>query len=160
MKKSIIGALVIAGVLVGCGARPPVTLDGAKTNTVSQGLITGKPMVIGKDAFLNKNEWSYGLHFVPEKSITKDRNAIIPDKSKIKVFYLAHHADVIVLQGNDKRSCEKVIKYLHTEGVTAQTFNQCKGVVRDRNEVTIVAMTFAKGAKGFNNIKDLLKDHE
>lgn len=160
MKKSIVAMSLLASFMIGCGAQAPVTFDSAKSVTVSQSLISGDPMVIGKDTFLNKNEWAYGLHFIPEKSITKDKNAIVPDKMKIKVFYLAQHADSIILQGNDRNSCNKVIKYLHSEGVTGNTFNQCKGVVRDTSEKVIVAMTFVKGAKGYQEAQDLLKDTE
>ena len=111
MKKSMFFMFVAASLLfVGCSAPKPITLDGKASTTINQGIITERQNTIIQDRFLLENNWTYDLVIKPTKK------ELVPDSLRVKVSYLAHHADKITIVG---KNAEKFKAFFIKEGIKA-----------------------------------------
>ena len=111
MKKTILFSVIVSSLLfVGCGAPKPVTLDGDASITINQGIIAERQNTIIEDRFLSQNNWTYDLVLKPTKK------ELMADDKRVKVFYLAHHADKIIIVG---KNAEKYKDFFKKEGIKA-----------------------------------------
>ena len=110
--KNLVYGVLCGVLLVGCGSAPkPIALDGTASVTINQGMITERNNKIVEDQFLSKNNWTYDIILKPA-----ERGELITDSLRVKTFYLAHHADRIIIVG---ANAEKYKKYFEGEGVKA-----------------------------------------
>lgn len=112
IKIATFGALLL--MLSGCGGRPePVKLDGDSVITINQELITLKRKGVPLDPFLKAHNWTYNIMLRKTKE-----GYFFENEDVVRIFYVAHNADRIILTGNEKAARE-FKAYLLQNGVVA-----------------------------------------
>lgn len=100
MKKvnlTIVGILTVC-VLSGCSSKntPPTevkTWDKGASLSLNSSLIIEQKREVPKDDFLLSNDWTYQIF------ATKKGSELLSNEQIVKTFYIAHHAQDIILVG-------------------------------------------------------------
>lgn len=118
-KKCIYGILIIVinNLIVGCGAKQPVSLEDVADLGINNQILENRYDFVPKDKFLTNSNWVYSIEAKPEGEY------LFSNDQMVKVFLLAHNAKRIVIFG-DKNRIKQYEQYFKDNGVKANIRTQ------------------------------------
>lgn len=139
MKKLslVLSGIVAVSLLTGCSQKntPPTevkTWDRGASLSVSKSLVLEEKREVPKDQFLVNKNWTYQI------VATKKGNYLLDNDQIVKTFYVAHHAQDIIIVGREGL-IEQYKNYFVSNGVKGKiTLQPVTPIQADTNTVNML----------------------
>ena len=145
--------IILAGlsfIMMGCSQKKPIELKNNHTFLVNKKIFDKHHNLVPLDKSFKKQRYSYIIN------TSKKGNTFFDNNILVKAFYLLHHADLIVITGNDK-IVREYMHYLSSNGVTAPT--EANDVNINTNKVMIDTVHYSPISKTQKNFtKEVVYD--